>query len=93
IGESPNHRGYVPFTEKGDYPDEVNRNYEAFDLGLDLPADDRTSWRATSSWGRMSGPTCPPSAARSPPTRRRWRPWATGSAARLSSIWVCRPAP
>jgi isopenicillin N synthase-like dioxygenase len=40
IGDSPNHRGYVPFTEKGDYPDEVNRNYEAFDLGLDLPADD-----------------------------------------------------
>ncbi|MDB2408006.1 isopenicillin N synthase family oxygenase [Jannaschia sp.] len=40
IGDSPNHRGYVPFTEKGDYPDEVHRNYEAFDLGLDLPADD-----------------------------------------------------
>lgn len=40
IGNNPNHRGYVPFTEKGDYPDEVNRNYEAFDLGLDLPADD-----------------------------------------------------
>ncbi len=40
IGHSPNHRGYVPFTEKGDYPDEVNRSYEAFDLGLDLPADD-----------------------------------------------------
>ena len=40
IGDSPNHRGYVPFTEKGDYPDEVNRSYEAFDLGLDLPHDD-----------------------------------------------------
>lgn len=40
IGSSPNHRGYVPFTEKGDYPDEVNRSYEAFDLGLDLPPDD-----------------------------------------------------
>ena len=40
IGLSPNHRGYVPFTEKGDYPDEVSRNYEAFDLGVDLPADD-----------------------------------------------------
>lgn len=40
IGRSPNHRGYVPFTEKGDYPDEVHRNYEAFDLGLDLPQDD-----------------------------------------------------
>ena len=40
IGKSSNHRGYVPFTEKGDYADEVNRSYEAFDLGLDLPADD-----------------------------------------------------
>jgi isopenicillin N synthase-like dioxygenase len=40
IGHSSNHRGYVPFTEKGDYPDEVSRNYEAFDLGLDLPATD-----------------------------------------------------
>ena len=39
IGDSPNHRGYVPFTEKGDYPDEVHRSYEAFDLGLDLPHD------------------------------------------------------
>lgn len=40
IGDSKNHRGYVPFTEKGDYPDEVHRSYEAFDLGLDLPKDD-----------------------------------------------------
>ncbi len=40
IALSPNHRGYVPFTEKGDYPDEVNRSYEAFDMGLDLPRDD-----------------------------------------------------
>lgn len=40
IGLSTNHRGYVPFTEKGDYPDEVSRSYEAFDLGLDLPDDD-----------------------------------------------------
>lgn len=40
IGDSLNHRGYVPFTEKGDYADEVNRNYEAFDLALDLPAND-----------------------------------------------------
>lgn len=40
IGKSPNHRGYVPFWERGDYADEVQRNYEAFDLGLDLPADD-----------------------------------------------------
>lgn len=35
IGDNPNHRGYVPFTEKGDYADEMSRNYEAFDLGPD----------------------------------------------------------
>jgi isopenicillin N synthase-like dioxygenase len=40
IGRSPNHRGYVPFAEKGDYADEVHRNYEAFDMGLDLPESD-----------------------------------------------------
>ena len=40
IGHSLNHRGYVPFSEKGDYADEVHRNYEAFDLGLDLPESD-----------------------------------------------------
>ncbi|MEM8754188.1 MAG: 2-oxoglutarate and iron-dependent oxygenase domain-containing protein [Pseudomonadota bacterium] len=40
IGDSLNHRGYVPFTEKGDYADEVHRNYEAFDLALDLPEND-----------------------------------------------------
>ena len=40
IGLSSNHRGYVPFTEKGDYADEVHRSYEAFDLGLDLPPND-----------------------------------------------------
>lgn len=40
IAKSSNHRGYVPFTEKGDYPDEVNRSYEAFDMGLDLPHND-----------------------------------------------------
>ena len=41
IGHSPNHRGYVPVTEKGDYADEQGpRRYEAFDMGVDLPADD-----------------------------------------------------
>jgi len=40
IGRSANHRGYVPQFEQGDYPDEGARHYEAFDLALDLPADD-----------------------------------------------------
>ena len=33
IGASPNHRGYVPVTEKGAYSDEKIRAYEAFDIG------------------------------------------------------------
>lgn len=59
IGLSSNHRGYVPFTEKGDYPDETNRSYEAFDLGLDLPADD-LDYR---SGNRLLGPNVWPELA------------------------------
>ena len=40
IAKSPNHRGYVPQFERGDYADEKQRLYEAFDLALDLPEDD-----------------------------------------------------
>jgi isopenicillin N synthase-like dioxygenase len=43
IGASPNHRGYVPVTEKGAYSDEKIRAYEAFDIGYDsatLPGDE-----------------------------------------------------
>ena len=40
IGRSRNHRGYVPQSEQGLYADEGARHYEAFDLALDLPADD-----------------------------------------------------
>lgn len=40
IGNSPNHRGYVPVSEKGDYADEGTRRYEAFDMGLDLDRGD-----------------------------------------------------
>lgn len=41
IARSENHRGYVPFSEKGDYADEGgDRLYEAFDSALELPADD-----------------------------------------------------
>ncbi|WP_020590956.1 isopenicillin N synthase family dioxygenase [Kiloniella laminariae] len=40
IGKSANHRGYVPFTDKGAYDDEDHRSYEAFDLAFELPRDD-----------------------------------------------------
>ena len=40
IAHSHNHRGYVPFSERGEYEDEQGeRHYEAFDLGLDLPTN------------------------------------------------------
>ncbi len=52
IALSSNHRGYVPFSEKGDYPDEINRSYEAFDLGVDL-ADNDPDYL---SGNRMLGP-------------------------------------
>lgn len=34
IGDSKGHRGYVPVTEKGQYSDEKDRVYEAFDIGF-----------------------------------------------------------
>ena len=41
IGDSPNHRGFVPVTEKGDYDDEPSqRAYEAFDMSVDMPYSD-----------------------------------------------------
>lgn len=36
IGNSPNHRGYVPVTEQGKYADEKKRIYEAFDISYPL---------------------------------------------------------
>ncbi|MEM7207038.1 MAG: 2OG-Fe(II) oxygenase family protein [Pseudomonadota bacterium] len=41
IGDSPNHRGFVPVTEKGTYLDETGpRTYEAFDMSLDMTYED-----------------------------------------------------
>lgn len=37
IGAGPSHRGYVPFSERGDYADETHRSYEAFDIGHHTP--------------------------------------------------------
>lgn len=48
IGNSPNHRGFVPLTEKGDYADEGSqRAYEAFDMSLDLPVTDNFQYHAS----------------------------------------------
>ena len=52
IAHNSKHRGYVPLDERGDYSDEIQRCYEAFDLGLDLPADDPDSLSAN----RLLGP-------------------------------------
>lgn len=40
IGAQRNHRGYVPVAERGDYEDEDERRYEAFDLGPGKVAGD-----------------------------------------------------
>ncbi len=91
IGDSPNHRGYVPFTEKGDYADEVHRNYEAFDMGLDLPRTIRIFWPETLCLARMSGPNLPgsgkPCRAIIPKSRRL----AGRSAPRWNNSCGCRP--
>jgi isopenicillin N synthase-like dioxygenase len=53
IGNSPNHRGFVPLTERGDYADEAGqRAYEAFDMSLDLPVTDNLQYHASP----LSGP-------------------------------------
>ena len=52
IARSANHRGYVPFSEKGDYDDEPGeRLYEAFDSALELPA-----YHAAARASRLMGP-------------------------------------
>lgn len=41
IGSTRHHRGYVPTSDRGIYADEQGeRHYEAFDLGIDVDADD-----------------------------------------------------
>jgi isopenicillin N synthase-like dioxygenase len=40
ISRATRHSGYVSFGEKGLYQDEAQRMYEAFDIGLELPAND-----------------------------------------------------
>lgn len=41
IGTTRHHRGYVPTSDRGIYADEQGeRHYEAFDLGIDVSADD-----------------------------------------------------
>ena len=59
IGDSRNHRGYVPFTERGDYADETNRNYEAFDLGHGAPRDDPDYQRGVLLTGPNRWPELP----------------------------------
>ena len=40
IAHAARHSGYVGFDENGQYADEAQRLYEAYDIGLELPADD-----------------------------------------------------
>ncbi|MBC3872370.1 isopenicillin N synthase family dioxygenase [Undibacterium flavidum] len=41
IAKAPRHSGYVGFSENGMYADEAMRLYEAYDIGLELPAQDK----------------------------------------------------
>lgn len=53
IGKTPNHRGYVPVTEKGAYGDEKERIYEAFDMSYPLKnatKDDHDKLRGENLW-------------------------------------------
>ncbi|HLX54053.1 MAG TPA: 2-oxoglutarate and iron-dependent oxygenase domain-containing protein, partial [Aquella sp.] len=45
IGSSPNHRGYVPVSEKGAYGDEKSRVYEAFDMSYTTYFKDEYSYQ------------------------------------------------
>ena len=60
IGDSRNHRGYVPRFERGDYADEQGeRHYEAFDLALDLAPDDPDYYSAHKLLGPNVWPSLP----------------------------------
>ncbi|TXI99400.1 MAG: isopenicillin N synthase family oxygenase [Neisseriales bacterium] len=53
IGNSYNHRGYVPVTEKGSYSDEEGRLYEAFDLSYELEGyipDEEFNLKGVNQW-------------------------------------------
>lgn len=58
IGNSPNHRGYVPEGEEVFYGGTRDRK-EAFDLALDLPADDPEVLRGTPMLGPNVWPDVP----------------------------------
>jgi len=60
IGNSTCHRGYVPPSEKGGYDDEGEvRQYEAFDTGLELPANDTNVIMQTPLMGSNQWPEIP----------------------------------
>ncbi|WP_338845493.1 2-oxoglutarate and iron-dependent oxygenase domain-containing protein [Massilia sp. W12] len=59
IAQAPRHAGYVPFSEKGLYQDEQARMYEAFDLGLELTADDPDFLRGNIFYGPNTWPDQP----------------------------------
>ena len=89
IGNSSNHRGYVPTGEEGDYgnPDDEHKKKkpdlkEAFDLSLDLPADDADYLAGNPMLGPNQWPALPAWRDRQPLLRRDAR-LRQGAAARL----------
>ncbi|WP_395007630.1 isopenicillin N synthase family dioxygenase [Undibacterium sp.] len=56
IANAPRHSGYVGFAESGLYADEASRLYEAYDIGLELPADDPDFLRGNIFYGPNTWP-------------------------------------
>lgn len=59
IAHAARHSGYVGFDEHGNYADEAQRLYEAYDIGLELPADDPDFLAGNIFYGPNTWPDLP----------------------------------
>lgn len=59
IARAVRHSGYVGFDESGQYTDEAQRLYEAYDIGLELPVDDPDFLAGNIFYGPNTWPDLP----------------------------------
>lgn len=59
IAHAARHSGYVGFDENGQYADETQRLYEAYDIGLELPFDDPDFLAGNIFYGPNTWPDLP----------------------------------
>ncbi|MBI3713882.1 MAG: isopenicillin N synthase family oxygenase [Burkholderiales bacterium] len=59
IAHAARHSGYVGFDENGQYPDEAQRLYEAYDIGLELPFEDPDFLAGNIFYGPNTWPDLP----------------------------------